>query len=79
MIFVANFIVLGVLVAGGFALKSVLAAWGYAVFMAFCAGAIAGMTLYQISHRVHYGTWFDLPELKVNEPTPGAPVDPNFH
>lgn len=63
MILLANILVIAVLVAMGFALKAILAAWGFGIYIAFCIGFVAGVSLYQVAHRLRYGHWFDPPVM----------------
>lgn len=58
MIFIANFVVLGILLGLFMLIKS---AFAVGIGIPFCLGGFVGITMYQIAHRIRYGHWFDAP------------------
>ncbi len=76
MIFLANLVTFGLMVALGFIFKEIEWTWGRETVVVFSLGWIAATIMWQAAHKIRYGHWFDPPEIKGETNAPGARVIP---
>lgn len=59
MIFLANMLVLAVMVGLGFLFQAIQWTWGTETMVTFCLGWIGATVMWQTVHKMRYGHWFD--------------------
>ncbi len=71
MIFLANLVTFGLMVALGFIFKEIEWTWGRETVVVFSLGWIAATVMWQAAHKMRYGHWFDPPEVRGATNAPG--------